>query len=77
MPKIGQIKIHDREKIYIYIYITVNRLLLLNRSLIVEHCSGSNGELPGFVYIYIYIYIYNTTKKNSPTTLLSHKIQRS
>ena len=32
--------------------------LLLNRSLIVEHCSGSNGELPGFVYIYIYIYIY-------------------
>ena len=28
--------------------------LLLNRSLIVEHCSGSNGELPGFVYIYMY-----------------------
>ena len=27
--------------------------LLLNRSLIVDHCSGSNGELPGFVYIYI------------------------
>ena len=42
--------------------ITINKkwvvYLLLNRSLIVEHCSGSNGELPGFVYIYIYIYIY-------------------
>ena len=31
--------------------------LLLNRSLIVEHCSGSNGELPGFVYIYIYMFM--------------------
>ena len=31
---------------------------LLNRSLIVEHCSGSNGELPGFLYIYIYIYTH-------------------
>ena len=29
--------------------------LLLNPSLIVEHCSGSNGELPGFVYVYIYM----------------------
>ena len=38
-----------KKKKNIYIYITVNRLLLLNRSLIVEHCSGSNSELPGFV----------------------------
>ena len=29
--------------------------LLLNRSLIVEHCSGSNGELPGYdLYIYTF-----------------------
>ena len=50
--------IAKKKNIYIYIYITVNRLLLSNRSLIVEHCSGSNGELPGFVYFYINIYIY-------------------
>ena len=39
---------------------------LLNRSLIVEHCSGSNGELPGFVYIDIYIYAPNPPPPPAP-----------
>ena len=38
--------------------------LLLNRSLIVEHCSGSNGELPGFVNSYI-IYFEKIPLKHS------------
>ena len=45
-------------------YVLILSSLLLNRSLIVEHCSGSNGELPGFANSYI-IYIEKIPLKHS------------
>ena len=42
---------------------------ILNRSLIVEHCSASNGELPGFVYIDKNIYIQYSVEGSSKSSL--------